>query len=110
MLGRRSPEVVGVKGLRGLAGTPGPGPEAFMRPRRALCRREPLGEAGPRLSVRRGRVLGPIANERNGVSPGAAWVPPIGSPPRRSACVPSLGASTRTCVDGVLFPPLRASV
>lgn len=49
----------GVKGLRGLAGAPGPGPEAFMRPGRALCRRESLGEAGPRPRVRSARqVLG----------------------------------------------------
>lgn len=81
VLGCRSPGVVGMKGLRGL---------------RHLCG---LGElcAGASLweSLDRARVCGaPLRfspNKRNGVSPGAAWVLPIGSPHPRSACVPSLG-------------------
>ena len=46
-----------------------------------------------------------MASKRNSVSPGAAWVPPMGSPHPRSVCVPSWGASKQNCADGVLFPP-----
>lgn len=71
-----------MKGLRGLAGTPGPGPEAFMRPRRALCGREPLGEAGPRQSVRRGRILGRSPIKETASPPGRPGSRPAVPHPR----------------------------
>lgn len=98
---------------RGGGGEGPQGPEAFMRPGRALCRREPLGEPGPRPRVRSApQVLGPHGSPiKETASPPGRPGSCLSVPHTRGLLVFRVwGAFTRTCVDGVLFPPLRAGV
>ena len=94
-LGRRSPEVAGMKGLGGTWQRRwGSGPEASLRPRASSVqvRASGRGWTAPACPERpSGSRPARIANKRNSVSPGAAWVLPMGSPHPRSVCVPSLG-------------------
>lgn len=106
-LGRRSPEVVGMKA----SGAPGRDARAeglrhLCGPGRALCRCEPLGEAGPCPCPERPSGSRParIASKRNSVSPGAAWVPPMGSPHPRSVFRAG-GLLRRTVRTVFCFPP-----
>ena len=111
-LGRRSPEVAGMKGLGGPGRDAGAaGLRHLCGPGRALCRCEPLGEAGRRPRVRSGpQVLGRHGSPiRETASPPGRPGSCLWAPHTRGLSVfRAWGASTQKCADGVLLPPHAA--